>query len=103
MGPFLVTYTKKDKAVGLAYAIASRIAKQLGSSLGDKNYFFSGMGGSGVQFTPEAINDYTLSKTSNYHFEEGKLYNLNCDSCITRHSDICKEEVAKAIVSASNC
>lgn len=99
-GPILITHTKNDKAVGLAYTIASRIAKQVGSSLGDKNDFYGGMGGNGAQITPEANNLYALSKTTKYMFKEGKVYNLNGDSCITGHSDICKVEVARAIVSA---
>ncbi|MEJ7739527.1 MAG: hypothetical protein WKF97_19055 [Chitinophagaceae bacterium] len=100
LGPILVSYTRNDQAVGLAYAIASRIAKQVGSGLGDKEDFYGGMGGNGAQITPEANNDFALNGTTMYTFNKGVLYNLKSDTVISSHSDICKAEVARAVLSA---
>ena len=100
-GPVLISHTQNDKAVGLAYAIASRIAKQVGATLGNRNDKYGGLGGNGAQMTPEAKNnDEILRETTAYNFKRGLVYNLNGDSCISGHSDICKDEVARAIFSA---
>ncbi|MEP6675559.1 MAG: hypothetical protein ABJA78_10400 [Ferruginibacter sp.] len=98
-GPVLITHTHNDTAVGIAYAIASRIAKQVAEGLGDANDKYGGMGGNGAQLTPETNNDFNL-KVNDYHFNKGVIYNLNGDSCISNHSDICKTEVGKAILAS---
>lgn len=99
-GPLLITCTVNDKAVGVAYPLASLIAGQNASSLGDANDPFGGIGRNGAQHTPEASSG-TLSKVgSSYGFQAGKLYNLNADEVIHDHSDICKNEVAYAVLSA---
>lgn len=36
-GPMLITHTGNDKAVGIAYAIASRVAGQTAAAVGDAN------------------------------------------------------------------
>lgn len=48
-GPILVTHTKNDKAVGLAYPAASRIAGQNASGFGDANDQYGGLGSNGAQ------------------------------------------------------
>lgn len=99
-GPVLVTCTGNDTAVGVMYAIASRISNQVAAALGDKNDIYGGMGRNGAQATPEAKDGTLLNVGSPYQFENGKLYNLNADAVITNHSDICKKEVAYALLSA---
>lgn len=99
-GPVLVTCTANDKAVGVMYAIASRIKNQVASGLGDKNDIYGGMGRNGAQTTPEASNATLLGLGAPYQFAGGKLYNLNADALISGHSDICKKEVAYALLSA---
>ncbi len=47
-------FTAKDKAVGLAYPIASRLARQIASALGDANDPYGGLGRNGAQKTPDA-------------------------------------------------
>lgn len=99
-GPVLITYTVNDKAVGIAYPLASLIAGQNAAALGDANDPFGGLGRNGAQHTPEA-NAVTLPAVGDANkFVAGKLYNLNADKVISSHSDICKPEAAYALLSA---
>ena len=53
-GPIVITHTANDKAVGLAYAIASRVARQAASNVGDREDLYGGIGRNGAVRTPEA-------------------------------------------------
>ncbi|MFC5410851.1 hypothetical protein ACFPMF_16135 [Larkinella bovis] len=99
-GPILISQTHNDKAVGVAYAIASRIAGQIGAFLGDPNDLFGGLGANGAQKTPASSTQFNLDFGSVYSFQINTLYNLNADNCIMDHSDICHPQVANAIVSS---
>jgi hypothetical protein len=100
-GPVLITYTVNDKAVGIAYPLASLIAGQNAAALGDANDPFGGLGRNGAQHTPEAIAVTLPAVGSANKFIAGKLYNLNADKVISSHSDICKPEAAYALLSAA--
>jgi hypothetical protein len=99
-GPIVITHTRNDKAVGIAYAIASRLARQVASAVGDKDDFYGGLGSNGAQKTPEANNGSLLDNDGNYSFKAGGVYNLKADKYIKDHSDIKKPQVAKALVAA---
>lgn len=99
-GPVIITHTRNDKAVGIAYAIASRLARQVASAIGDKDDFYGGLGSNGAQKTPEAKDDYLLDIDGNYSFKAGGVYNLKADKYIKDHSDIKNPQVAKALVAA---
>lgn len=99
-GPILVTHSRNDTAVGLAYPIASRIMGQVAAAVGDRNDPFGGIGRNGAQKTPEAIDGRLLKLGEPYTFEPGKLYNLRADDWISDHSDICKNEIAYAVLAA---
>jgi hypothetical protein len=99
-GPVLVTYTKNDQAVGIAYPIASRLAGQAGAAFGDANDFYGGIGRNGAQKTPEcAPAGVLLDVNENYAFTNKKVFNLQAD-VIQNHSDICKDEVTYALLKA---
>lgn len=98
-GPALITYTANDRAVGLAYALASRVAGQVGAGLGDASDRFGGIGRNGAQHTPEATFLTLGPVGSSYSFAPGNLYNLHADA-IADHSDICKDEIAYALLAA---
>jgi hypothetical protein len=99
-GPTLITCSKNDKAVGVAYPLASLIAGQNAAALGDKNDPFGGIGRNGAQHTPEA-SDGTLNPVGGaYQFQNGKLFNLNGDTLIMGHSDISKDEIAYALLTS---
>ncbi len=99
-GPTVITCTKNDKAVGKAYPIASALAFEAAAEIGDANDRFGGIGRNGalVKFTPEASDGTLLPVGSAYQFQGGRLFNLNADAIITGHSDICKDQVAWALL-----
>jgi hypothetical protein len=100
-GPVIITHTKNDKAVGIAYPLASRIAGQNAAALGDQNDPYGGMGRNGAQKTKEADNRFTLGLPGTaYSFEKGKIHNISSD-LIQDHSDVRRIEVAYAILSAA--
>ncbi|CAB3780711.1 hypothetical protein [Pararobbsia alpina] len=99
-GPIAITFTVNDKAVGLAYPLASLIAGQNAAALGDANDPFGGLGRNGAQHTPEATTLKLPALGAANTFVAGKLHNLNSDSVITGHSDICKPEVVRVLMSA---
>ncbi|HWO00992.1 MAG TPA: hypothetical protein VNS63_17160 [Blastocatellia bacterium] len=99
-GPTVISFTENDNAVGKMYPLASLIAGQVASGLGDKNDKFGGIGRNGAQKTPEANDGTLLSVGSAYQLDKGKLYNLNADAIIKGHSDICHNEVAYAMLTA---
>ena len=99
-GPVVITYSVNDTAVGIAYPLASLIAGQNAAALGDANDPFGGLGRNGAQHTPEA-SVLTLATVGSANvFAAGKIHNLNADRVISSHSDICKPEVAYALLSA---
>lgn len=99
-GPLIITFTAKDKAVGLAYPIASRVARQIASAMGDANDPYGGLGRNGAQKTP-AVQTVTLGQVGTpYTFAARGIYNLDSNAVIGGHSDLAHPEVAYAIVSA---
>ncbi len=99
-GPTLISCTQNDLAVGMGYPLASLLAGQIAAALGDKNDKYGGIGRNGAQKTPEASDGNLLDLGGRYQFQAGKLHNLNSDTIIKGHSDICHNEVAYAILNA---
>jgi hypothetical protein len=101
-GPILITRTKNDQAVGIAYPLASRIAHDVAAALGDQNDPYGGMGRNGAQKTPEAVgNDGFLERLGfAYRFSPHRVYNLTADEFIKNHGDVAKAEVAYAMLCA---
>jgi hypothetical protein len=98
-GPILVTHTKNDKAVGVAYPLASRISGDKTAAFGDENDVFGGLGRNGAQQmeTGETVPGNLLPIGSSYTFQAGKFFNLEASPFIKGHSDITGKEVAQAI------
>lgn len=99
-GPILVTCTHNDRAVGLAYALASRVARQVASGIGDAGDPYGGIGANGAQRTPEAVSGVLGPVGTAYAFQGGRVYNLRADAVIANHSDVCQPAVAHAIAQA---
>jgi hypothetical protein len=99
-GPILITHSKRDRAVGYAYPLASRLGGQNASGLGDENDRFGGIGRNGARDTPEAQKGALEEVGGTYAFDADKLYNLNADAIIADHSDIRRPEVAYAILTS---
>jgi len=99
-GPILVTHTANDRAVGLAYPLASLIGNQVGSFLGGPNDKFGGLGRNGARKTPEAIDEPMRPVGGSYAFQAGRVHNLLADTFIADHSAIANAAVAYAILAA---
>lgn len=100
-GPMIITHTRNDRAVGLAYAIASRLARQTAAGVGDAGDPYGGMGSNGAQKTPEAgVDQELLDVGAAYHFAPGTVANLQADRFIDNHGDVSNEQVAHAVYSA---
>jgi hypothetical protein len=100
-GPMIITHTRNDKAVGIAYALASRLAHQTAAGLGDENDPYGGMGSNGAQKTPEAQPDTDLLDIGGtYNFPAKKVTNLHADKFVSGHSDITNPQVAHAVYTA---
>ena len=103
-GPIIITHTKNDTAVGIAYPLVSRIANQVAAALGDQNDPYGGMGRNGAQRTPEAKGNATTlgAVGATYNFSPGKIHNLLADDIIHDHSDVRGIQVAYALLSVAN-
>ncbi len=98
-GSTIITHTRNDKAVGIAYAIASSIADQATSGLGDADSPFGGLGSNGAQHTPEADGGQALQDVgASYHFAGGGIHNLLADRFVSGHSDVSNPQVANAVL-----
>ena len=98
-GPILITHTKNDKAVGVAYPLASRLKGDKSAALGDANDPFGGIGRNGAQKMDqgEVIAGQLLAVNSAYTFQPRKFFNLEASSFIKGHSDVRGKEVAYAL------
>jgi len=106
-GPILITHTKNDKAVGLAYPAASRISRDTAKGFGDADDKFGGIGSNGAQkmdageIATSAAN--LLAVRSPYQFTAGRVHNLLADDFIKdpqggdAHGFVWVPEVAWAI------
>jgi hypothetical protein len=102
-GPIIITHTKNDRAVGIAYPLASRLSRDVASALGDANDPYGGMGRNGAQHTTEASgrNGELQEVGGEYKFSPGSVFNLRADNFIHGHGDVTGPEVAYAILNAA--
>ena len=106
-GPILVTNTKKDLSVGLAYPAASRISGDAASDFGGADDPFGGIGSNGAQQMEtgeiSALADRLESVKFAYKWEAGRIHNLKDDRFIVdpkggdAHGFVFVPEVAWAI------
>jgi hypothetical protein len=98
-GPILITYTKNDKAVGVAYPLASRINGDKTAAFGDENDVFGGLGRNGAQQmqSGEVVAGKLLPANGSYTFQAGKFFNLEGSAFITGHGDVAGKEIAHAV------
>ena len=103
-GPIVITHSKNDTAVGIAYPIASRINNDVAMAIGDENDKFGGIGrngaqkmGSGEVDTREIVLRDTAGK---YSFSAGKFFNLKGDQFISSHGDVTNKQVVNAVLNA---
>jgi hypothetical protein len=102
-GPCVITHTANDRAVGLAYPLASLLAGQVAAGLGDADDPHGGMGRNGAQHTPEAVQGMLQRVGASYGFQRGRVHNLLADAHIQDHNDISGDAVAYATFQAMGC
>lgn len=98
-GAIAITHSRHDRAVGLAYAVASRIAGQNASALGGPEDEFGGLGRNGARRTPEAIE----CQCTRSQIAVAAVHNIRADEFIQGHSDVVKPEVAALIAQHAMC
>jgi hypothetical protein len=101
-GPILVTHTVNDRAVGIAYPLASRINGDKTAAFGDKNDAFGGLGRNGAQQMQdgEIVVGRLSAVGANYAFKAGMFFNLEASEFIKGHGEVTGREVAHAIRTA---
>ena len=94
-GPVLITHTPNDRAVGLAYPLASRISGDKTMAFGDKDDLFGAMGRNGAQKMEqgEAVEGKLLPVGGAYTFKADTCFNLEASDFIKDHKDIKGKEV----------
>ena len=100
-GPLVITHTRNDKAVGVAYAVASRLARQVAQSVVDAHDKYGELGSNGAQATPEARSEEMHAAGTPYEFESGAVHNLRGNQFISGHSDVASDATAYVILSAA--
>lgn len=98
-GPIAVTHTHNDRAVHIAYAIASRLARQAGAAIGDASDLYGGIGSNG-SVGSGAITLTLQGPGTQYDFAAGKIHNLEADDFVANHGDVTNVAVANALVQA---
>jgi hypothetical protein len=99
-GPAVITHTDNDKAVGVAYPLASLLGGQVAAGLGDATDKYGGIGRNGAQKTPEAVNETLKEVGTIYSFQTGRVHNLLADAYVHDHGDITGPEVVNAVFQA---
>ncbi len=96
LGPLAVTHTFNDKAVTLAYSLASRLANQIANGIGDPGDPFGAMGANGPQgmtsgtFAPPATDTQFLPR-------RGKVNTFRADAYVSGHNDVCNATVGRLV------
>jgi predicted alpha/beta hydrolase family esterase len=98
-GPILVTHTKNDKAVGVAYPLASRINGDVAAAFGDENDKFGGLGRNGAQQMEldEVVKGNLIDAGGEYQFQAGEFFKLEGSLFIKGHGDVTGQEIAHAV------
>ncbi|MFJ7216951.1 hypothetical protein [Amycolatopsis sp. NPDC098790] len=90
-GPIVVTHSAHDDAVGVPFAIASRIVEAAPGC-------FGALGRTGAQGIAEAGELVPVGGA--YHWKPGVPHNLRADRFVRSHTDVCGPEIAHALWSA---
>jgi pimeloyl-ACP methyl ester carboxylesterase len=100
-GPILITHSNKDRAVGTAYPLVSRLNGDDAAGLGDANDRFGGMGANGAQHIDKAeIPLLPVGGTYDFTTSGKRVFNLNGDNIIQSHGDVARPETAFALAAA---
>jgi len=98
LGPVVATHTHNDRSVTFAYAVASRVARQVADAFGGPDDPYGGIGANGAVQTPEAVFGELEDRDATYAFEPGRVHNLRADRFVLNHLDIRGPEIANALL-----
>lgn len=103
VGLIAITHTHNDRACTLAYAVASRLSRDVASAVGDKDDKFGAMGANGAQGLPVRAVTVKPGATGGEP-EKGKINNYLADGYIVgnppgqdAHGDVKNPTVAKLL------
>lgn len=102
-GPITITHTHNDSACTIAYALASRLSRDVSQALGDANDMFGAMGANGAQHLTTAAYgpDVTMVKAgASYDVKPGLVNDALGDACISEHMDVTNADVGALVASA---
>lgn len=101
-GPTIITHTHRDKACTLAYAIASSLARDNATAIGDAHDQFGSMGANGAQFMPATAlaNPQPVLGAGPLALQTRKVHNLLADTAISGHMDVTNPTVAAVAAQA---
>ncbi|MFG1709613.1 alpha/beta fold hydrolase [Nonomuraea sp. M3C6] len=109
-GPLVCTFSTFDRALSWWYPTASRFAGQDAQAVESLNFRWGALGFDGYQHQGGDVTDAALSPRGHaYDFQPGRFYRLDANSVVNRrlsllagaHSDIEKQEIAWAAISAA--
>jgi hypothetical protein len=103
-GATLVTYTPNDRAVGLAYPIASRLKRQVASGLGDAADPYGAIGRNGAQRSDMFVNtdECALRDVGSPYtgLRPGMIHNLEASTYVPDHGSVWSPQIAHAVLAA---
>lgn len=101
-GPIIATHTHNDKAVGIAYAIASRLSGNNSAAVGGPDDIFGGMGRNGAMRMGSEATAATLEDVQFAYpnWTRARITNLRADRFIANHGDVTGPQVANALFAA---
>ncbi|RSU55545.1 hypothetical protein [Sphingobium yanoikuyae] len=102
LGPIIVTHTRNDMAVGIAYAIASRFSGDKRAAVGGPADKFGGIGRNGAMLMQQEATASKLEQGSFVYppWAPTRITNLLADEFIADHGDVAGPEVANALFAA---
>ena len=98
-GPIAITHTHNDRAVGIAYVIASRASRVTAARFGGPSDPFGGMGANGAQLITdgEAVTAHVVAGQAPPLMSK-KINNLLADAIIADHNDVTNVDVARLVL-----
>ena len=101
-GPIVITHTRNDRAVGIAYVIASRASGVTASNFGGPKDPFGGMGANGAQLVAhgEAVGRVMGPGGMAPNLQAGTIINVLADAVIADHNDVANPDVARLALAA---
>lgn len=102
-GPIVITHTHNDRALTIAYALASRLSRDTTSNLGDASDAFGALGANGAQ----AIAPTAAAGTMPFSPARGRVTNYRADTYVVKvdgqtdaHNNVANPTVGKLIAAA---